>query len=202
MKKNLFFGAFGVALMMSASAMAQTSTVTNKVNTVHPDGSVTYQSQTVVKKGGDVIDPAVMPVVTFYYYEPQIKSIVSGYDLTPDVIELWDTDHNGVIDNHEFYTNAMIMYEPMEYSKRTYQDINADGIPDLTKEEYTVRLQQLPLYATVNTDGKDGLTLYEFTGVGFQDADIDNDNQVTIDEIRAAFYHQKGLAPKPEKINP
>lgn len=148
-----------------------------------------------------VVTPAAMPVVTFYYYNPTAARIVSASDLTPEIISLWDANNNKVIDNHEFYTDALIMYEPIEYSKRTYQDIDADGVPELTKEEYTMRLQQLPLYSSLNKNNKDGLTLQEFTGVGFQDADNDNDNQVTFDELREAFYHQQGLAPKPEKIN-
>jgi hypothetical protein len=107
-----------------------------------------------------------------------------------------------VIDNHEFYNGALIVYEPVEYSKRTYQDIDADGIPELTKEEYTLRLQQMPEYKKLNTDAKDGLTLYEFTGVGFQDADHNNDNQVSYDELKEAFYVREGLMEKPKKLNP
>jgi hypothetical protein len=189
------------ALVLSAPALAEnitTQAVTNKTSVVNPDGSVSYQSHTVVKKTSD---PLATPVMTFYYYEPTVKRIVSSSDLSPPVLKLWDANNNNVIDNHEFYNNALIMYEPVEYSKRTYQDIDGDGLAELTQQEYTLRLQKLPLYTSLNTDNKEGLTLREFTGVGFQDADIDNDNQVTFDEFKQAFYHEKGLAPKPEKIN-
>ena len=71
----------------------------------------------------------------------------------------------------------------------------------LTQEEYTLRLQQLPAYRNLNKDGAEGLTMYEFTGVGFQDADHDNNNQVTYDELRGAFFVKEGLAPKPLKMN-
>ncbi len=205
---KFIMGAAAIALL-SVPAVAGTETMTTKTSTVNPDGSVSYQSHSVVTgtpeavnvKTSEVITTPVAPFYTFYYYSPKAKTIVSGSDLNDDIISLWDTNNNKVIDNHEFYNGALIVYEPTEYSKRTYQDIDADGIPELTKEEYTVRLTQMPEYSKLNTDKKEGLTLYEFTGVGFQDADNDNDNQVSYDELKAAFYAKEGLAPKPLKEN-
>ncbi len=219
-KTNLLMGACALlavaSVMIAELAEAETTqTVTEKSSTVNPDGSVSYQTQSVTTKDPNVPAVAVVPgttavvvpssaavpVVTFYYYSPKTKSIMASGDLTNDVIDIWDANSNHVIDNHEFYTNQMVVYEPVEYSKRTYQDIDQDGIAELTKEEYTLRLQQVPHYKTVNTDSKDGLTMFEFTGVGFQDADNDEDNQISYDELKEAFYHQKGLTPKPEKTN-
>ncbi len=191
------------AALLAAPAMAEApkvktdtvTTVTEQSSTVAPDGSVTYQSETTVTRA-----PVKPREVTFYYYDPKIGEIVTGSELTDEMISLWDRDNNKVIDNHEFYTNALIVYEPLEYTKRTYQDVN--GKMKLTKEEYTVRLQQLPIYRSLNTDGKEGLTLYEFTGVGFQDADHDNNNQVSYDELKTAFFAKEGLVRKPLKENP
>ena len=195
--------------LMASPALATSETVTTKSSTVNPDGSVSYESHSVVTGTPDSVNvkttavttTPVHPFYTFYYYSPTAKTIVSGADLNNDIISLWDTNNNNVIDNHEFYNGALIVYEPTEYTKRTYMDIDADGIPELTKEEYTVRLTQMPEYTRLNTDKKDGLTLYEFTGVGFQDADNDNDNQVSFDELTAAFYAKEGLAAKPLKEN-
>jgi len=219
---KFIMGVAAVALLSSAALAQATETVTQKSSTVNPDGSVSYESHTVVTKDPatpvvvtttpvaasatttttvTTVEPIVPGMVTFYYYNPTVKAIASANDLTNDIISLWDADSNKVIDNHEFYNNAMVVYEPVEYSKRTYMDIDADGVPELTKEEYTTRLQQLPYYGRLNTDKKDGLTLYEFTGVGFQDADNDNNNQVSYDELKAAFYHEKGVGPKPTKEN-
>jgi hypothetical protein len=209
-KTKLFMGVCALVVSLGLPAMAEvTQSVTQKSSTVNPDGSVSYESHTVTTKDPAVVGtttvavvPAgVVPVATFYYYSPVKSRIIAANDLTNDVIDIWDSNNNKVIDNHEFYTNQMVVYEPVEYSKRTYQDIDMDGIPELTKEEYTLRLQQVPTYAKLNKDSKEGLTLYEFTGVGFQDADNDNDNQVSYDELKEAFYHQAGLAPKPEKTN-
>lgn len=203
MNKKILLTFSALAIFAAVPAFADvTSSVTTKTNTLNTDGSVSFESHTVVNKDSTVTAGAdAKPFVTFYYYNPANKKIMSGYDLTDDIIFLWDADSNKVIDNHEFYTDALVMYEPMEYSKRTYQDINADGVAELTREEYTMRLQKLPAYSQINANKKDGLTLYEFTGVGFQDADINNDNQVSVDELKEAFYHQKGLAPMPEKTN-
>lgn len=209
-KIRFFMGTAALAIALAMPALAETTkSVTSKSSVVNPDGSVSYESHTVTTKAGapavvgdgEVVPGAATTPVTFYYYDPDLKRIVAASDLTPAIISLWDADHNNVIDNHEFYTNAMIVYEPIEYSKRTYQDINADGIPDLTQEEYTQRLQQVPMYSKLNTDNKPGLTIYEFTGVGFRDADTNKNNQVSFDELRHAFYYQKGLAPKPEHLN-
>lgn len=190
-----FLGVAAVALVLGAPAMAETvKSVTTKSSAVAPDGSVAYESQTTVTRA-----PVKPGSVTFYYYDPQVGAIVSGNELTDQIIDLWDTNKNKVIDNHEFYTNAMVVYEPIEYNKRTYQDV--DGTVKLTKEEYTLRLQQLPSYRNLNKDGKEGLTLYEFTGVGFQDADLNNDNQISYDELKTAFYAKEGLIPKPLKLN-
>jgi len=197
------------ALALMASPVLATETVTTKSSTVNPDGSVSYESHSVVTGTPDSVNvkttavttTPVHPFYTFYYYSPSMKRIVSGADLNNDIISLWDTNNNNVIDNHEYYTGALIVYEPTEYTKRTYMDIDADGIPELTKEEYTVRLTQMPEYARLNTDKKEGLTLYEFTGVGFQDADHNNDNQVSYDELKTAFYAKEGLVAKPLKEN-
>ena len=197
------------ALALMASPVLATETVTTKSSTVNPDGSVSYESHSVVTGTPDSVNvkttavttTPVHPFYTFYYYSPSMKRIVSGADLNNDIISLWDTNNNNVIDNREYYTGALIVYEPTEYTKRTYMDIDADGIPELTKEEYTVRLTQMPEYARLNTDKKEGLTLYEFTGVGFQDADHNNDNQVSYDELKTAFYAKEGLVAKPLKEN-
>ncbi|PZO87297.1 MAG: hypothetical protein DI626_04320 [Micavibrio aeruginosavorus] len=197
MKTNFkaFLGVAALALAVGAPAMAETvKSVTTKSSAVAPDGSVAYESQTTITRA-----PVKPGAVTFYYYDPKLGAIVAGQDLTDGIIDLWDTNKNKVIDNHEFYTNAMVVYEPIEYSKRTYQDI--DGQLKLTQEEYTLRLQQLPEYRNLNKDGKEGLTLYEFTGVGFQDADHNNDNQVSYDELKQAFYAKEGIIRKPLKQN-
>ena len=196
-KKTLYAGVCALAIFAVvpfASAETTSKTVTTKSSTVAPDGSVEYQSTTTVTRS-----PVKPGFVTFYYYDPAQSAIVAGNELTNDLISLWDADNNDVIDNHEFYNNAMVVYEPMEYSKRTFQDV--DGVMKLTQEEYTVRLQQLPEYRNLNKDGNEGLTMYEFTGVGFQDADHDNNNQVSFDELKEAFYAKEGVIDKPLKEN-
>jgi len=221
-KFTLMLGVTAAALLISVPSMADTQTVTKKTSVVNPDGSVSYQTNTVVKEvpttaattttttvvtPGTVVETGVPIVagttvvthpVTFYYWEPATKHIVANSTLSDDILSIWDTDHNHVIDNHEYYNDAMVMYEPVEYSKRTYQDLNMDGSPELTQEEYTVRMQKVPTYGSINTDKKAGLSLYEFTGIGFQKADLNNDNQVSFDEIRKVFYDQPTFA---EKLN-
>lgn len=199
---KFMLGVAAVALIASGSAaVAATKTVTEKTSTVAPDGSVSYQSHTVVKDSAET--PAV-PVtadspVVFYYYDTEAKAIVANTDLTEDVFKIWDRDNNTYIDNHEFYSNALVVYEPVEFSKRTYQDV--DGRLQLTQEEYTFRLQQLPYYSTVNSDGKDGLTVREFTGLGFREVDVNNDNQISYDELKKAFYGQAWNAKNPDLYN-
>lgn len=182
-------------VLLAVPAMADTvRTTTTQTNDVSPDGSVRYERQTTVTRA-----PVKPGSVTFYYFEPKVGAIVSGNELTDDIIALWDRDNNKVIDNHEFYTNALVVYEPIEYTKRTFQDV--DGQMKLTKKEYTLRLQQLPSYRNLNKDGSEGLTLYEFLGVGFQDADHNNNNQVSYDELKTAFYAKEGRILKPLKMN-
>ena len=175
-----------------ADTIKTTTTVTQAEGT-YPDGTH-YERHTVIERA-----PIKPGHVTFYYYDPEVKAIVAGSELTNEMIDLWDTNDNHVIDNHEFYNNALVVYEPIEYTKRTFQDI--DGVTTLTKEEYTLRLQQLPAYRHLNKDGSEGLNLWEFTGIGFQDADHDNNNQVSYDELRNAFFAKEGLINKPLKMN-
>lgn len=212
------------AVLLAAPAMAATESVTQKSSTVNPDGSVSYESHTVVKEKpavpatsttttvvttdavpavpvGTTTTTVVTHPVTFYYYDTAHHNIVANAELTEQIFKIWDTDNNNVIDNHEYYNNAMVMYEPVEYSKRTYQDIDLDGLPELTKEEYTIRLQKLPGYATINTDKKEGVSVYEFTGFGFQAADLDDNNTVSYDELKKAFYGQSKLASEPTLYN-
>lgn len=211
-KIHSLLGVAAMALMVSAgTALAATQTVTEKTSTVNPDGSVSYQSHTVVKDApatpvvatttATTSTTEVVTPVTFYYYDTDAGVIVAQSDLTQDVFDIWDADGNTYIDNHEFYTNAMVVYEPIEYSKRTYQDVDADGRLELTQEEYTFRLQKLPYYSKVNTDDKDGLTVYEFTGLGFRDVDVDSNNQISYDELKKAFYGQAWDAANPDLYN-
>src|SRR5690242_3451936 len=66
-------------------------------------GNVVYQERKVVTR-----DPIKPGHATFYYYDPDLGKIVTGKELTDRMIGLWDKDNNKVIDNHEFYTNALI----------------------------------------------------------------------------------------------
>jgi hypothetical protein len=216
-KNIMLTGVAVIALgVLNAPAFAaSTQTVTQKTSTVNPDGSVTYDSQSVTTAvpGSTVVTTQAPPVatttttvvtgqpgavvgsvpVTFYYFDPIVSRVVSTPTLSDSVFARWDDDNNRLIDMQEFYRNKPVMYEPVEYSKRTYQDINADGIPDLTQEEYTVRIQQLPLYTSLNRDNKAGMSLYEFIGSGFQRADRNDDNYLDWEELRNAFYGQKFL---------
>lgn len=216
-RKQFLLTVAALTIAVAAPAMA-TQSVTSKTSTVNPDGSVSYESQTVVVK--DPVPPvsvttttvvpttsatvvtttptavvgtgAVVPV-TFYYYDPVKAHVVSVPDLSDSIFALWDEDHNDIIDMNEFYRNKMVMYEPVEYSKRTFQDIDADGDLELTQDEYTVRIQQLPTYSRLNTDNKAGISLYEFIGTGFQAADKDDNNNLSYKELHNAFYGQAYL---------
>ncbi len=183
-------------LIDTASAATSAKTVTTQTNTVAPDGSVQYEKHTVVTTGEVPVRP-----MTFYYYDKGFDRIVSSYELTPTIFEIWDKDNNKMIDMGEFYDNELVMYEPVEYSNRTYTDLDADGHPELTREEYTVRLTQLPMYATINSDGKDGISAYEFVGTGFQAVDRDDDNQISYNELSKAFYEQPRFASEPDLYN-
>ncbi len=192
--KGLMTAAAVMLVAVPAMAEPEKKVTVEDTEILKPDGSVAYQQQKVVTR-----TPVKPGVATFYYYDPELGQIVTGNDLTDRMIGLWDTDNNKVVDNHEFYTNALIVYETREYSHRTFQDI--DGQMKMTKEEYTVRLQQLPSYRNMNKDAGEGLTLYEFTGVGFQDADHNNNNQVSYNELRNTFWTKEGLMPKQLKLN-
>ena len=194
--KNIgFSGVAACALLAAVPAGAAEDVKIFKSETTgtYADGT-TYERHTTVTRA-----PIKPGAVTFYYFDPEVNGIVAGNELTDEIILLWDTNSNHVIDNHEFYNNAMVVYEPVEYTKRTFQDI--DGQTKLTKEEYSVRMKTLPAWRHLNKDGSEGLDLYEFTGVGFQDADHDNNNQVSYDELRTAFFAKEGLIRKPLKIN-
>lgn len=196
---SLLLSAAAISVVSVSSVLAATQTVTEKKSVVAPDGSVVYQSHSVVTDAGAA--PVVISPVTFYYYDVPTRHVLASQELTDDVIAIWDTDKNKYIDNHEFYNNAYVVYEPVEYTKRTYQDFDMDGTLELTQEEYTTRVQQLPYYANVNTDKKEGLSVYEFTGVGFREADVDSDNQVSYDELKKAFYGQAWNAKNPDLYN-
>lgn len=194
------FGVAACALLASPAMAAGNKKDTNTVTTITSESSGTYADGTTYQRDTVFMRAPIKPgVVTFYYYDPKVGAIVTGNELTNEMISLWDKDNNRVIDNHEFYTNALIAYEPIEYTKRTFQDV--DGQKKLTQEEYTFRLQQLPAYRNLNKDGNEGLNLWEFLGVGFQDADHNNNNQVGYDELRTAFFAKEGLIRKPLKMN-
>lgn len=202
--KTLMLGAAGLALAVSAPANAETAavkaetttTVTTETNVVKPDGDMVYEKHSIETKG----DAGIRPV-TFYYFDSDLTRIVAASELTEEIFDIWDKDSNGYIALNEYHDNGMVMYEPIEYSSRTYQDIDADGNLELTKEEYTFRLQQLEGYQSVNTDGEAGISAAEFVDAGFQITDDDDDNQISYEELKEAFYGQKRLASEPEIYN-
>jgi hypothetical protein len=192
----------GVALcaLLTAPAMAAGKKDGDEIKVMTEQSSGAYADGTIYERHTTIMRAPIKPgSVTFYYYDPRLGAIVSGNELTDDIIALWDANNNRVIDNHEFYTNAFVAYEPLEYTKRTFQDVN--GQKKLTKQEYTYRLQQVPYYKNLEKDGKEGLNLWEFLGVGFQDADLNNNNQVGYDELRTAFFAKEGIIRKPLKMN-
>lgn len=193
-KTLLTAAVFTAAVLPAMAAEPDRKVSVEETNVVGIDGRMVYQQQKTITR-----EPVKPGSTTFYYYDPDVGAIITGNELTDKMIGLWDKDNNKVIDNHEFYSNAMIVYEPREYTHRTYQDI--DGEMKMTKKEYTLRLQQLPSYRNMNKDGGEGLTIYEFTGVGFQDADHNNNNQVSYNELRNAFWTKEGLMPKQLKLN-
>lgn len=192
--KTLLAATAVIAIAAPAMAEPEKSVTVEETQILKPDGKVAYEQQKIVRR-----NPVKPGAATFYYYDHNLGQIVTGSELTDRMIELWDKDKNKIIDNHEYYTNALIVYETREYNLRTYQDI--DGQVKMTKAESTVRLQQLPSYRNMNKDGGEGLTLWEFTGVGFQDADHNNNNNVSYNELRNAFWAKEGLIPKPLKMN-
>lgn len=193
MKKHIqtLMGVAALALLAGPALATSTNEVTTKSSTVNPDGSVDYQRHTIVRKGdtAPAATVAVVPV-TFYYYDVERSRIVAADDMSESIFNLWDKDSNDLIDMDEFYSNQMVIYEPIEYSKRTYQDVDADGALELTQQEYTLRLQQISTYSEINKDDKEGISVHEFIDTGFQKADANDDNYISYDELRNSFYGQ------------
>lgn len=198
MKKYLLAGVAVLAGFSAAPAIAQTGVVTQTTTTVAPvaNGTV-YESKTVTKRAAP---EGVRPVV-FYYYDGGAGEIIAADTVTDEIFKLWDVDGNGHISPQEFYRNAMVIYEPVETRTQVFADVDGNGRLELTQEEYTLRLAQVPHYADMNKDGKPGISAHEFLGTGFQDADRNDDNQVSIGEFTNAFYGQPKLASDQNRYN-
>lgn len=221
-KAHLFLSAAAV-MALGAPVAAQTAAVTTTTTTaVAPtvDGGVVYESHSVTgPAGAHVVAPVgtttvvttpntvVAPVtanhrpLVFYYYDAKAGQIVAASTMTEDIFRIWDRDGNGNISPQEYYYNAMVMYEPVETRTKVFADIDADGRLELTQNEYTMRLQQLPGYTTLNTDSKAGISVHEFVGAGFQRTDDNDDNQVSYDELVEQFYDQPAMASEQERYN-
>lgn len=198
------------ALLGSSAALAHDANVsatTTTTTAVAPgaDGAVVYESHRVTAPATAVSADATAKVihrpVVFYYYDVPHSEIVAASTMSQDIFKIWDTDGNGHISPQEYYNNQMVMYEPVETETKIFSDIDADGRLELAREEYTLRLQRLPSYSVINTDGKAGISVHEFVGAGFQEADDNDDNQVSYSELVEAFYGQPRLASEPEAYN-
>lgn len=198
-KTYLLAGAAALVGFSAAPAMAQTGVVTQTTTKVAPvtDGTTVYESKTVTKRAAP---EGVRPVV-FYYYDAKAGEIIAADTVTEDIFKLWDVDGNGYVSPQEFYRNAMVIYEPVETRTQVFADVDGDGRLKLAKEEYTLRLAQVPGYAEINKDGKPGISAHEFLGTGFQDADRNDDNQVSYSEFVNAFYGQPKMATDQERYN-
>lgn len=199
MKKSYLLTVAAVLTLTSPIALAQNASVTTTTTTVAPtvEGGVVYESHSVTSAPGVVVQRPV----TFYYYDTAPGQIVAATTMSKDIFNIWDKDRNGYISPQEYYENAMVIYEPIETKTTVFSDIDADGRLELTQEEYTLRLQQLPGYAQLNTDAKTGISVHEFVGAGFQETDDNDDNQVSYDELVEQFYNQPRLASEQERYN-
>lgn len=198
-KFAVLLGASALVLGAALPAAAQDAAVTTKTTTeVVPlaDGGVVYESHKVTQ----AVPTGERPIV-FYYYDAQAGEIVAASDLTQDIFNIWDQDRNGYISPQEYYRNVMVSYEPVETETRIFVVDEKTGRLKLTQEEYTMRLEQVPYYRNVNTDKKPGLSVYEFIGTGFQEADRNDDNQVSFSELKDQFYKQPRLASDQEIYN-
>lgn len=175
------------------SAVVKTQTVTEVEPTV--DGGTIYEKKTVV---APVATDGKRPVI-FYYYDAKAGEIVAASDMSKEIFQIWDKDRNGYVSPQEFYENAMIIYEPTETSTTVFSDVN--GRLKVTQEEYTLRLQRIPAYGEINKDNKAGISAYEFLGTGFQEADDNDDNQISYGEFTEAFYGQPRMASEQERYN-
>lgn len=198
-KSYLLAGVAVLAGFATLPATAQTGVTTNTTTTVVPtvEGGTVYESKTVTKSTA----PEGQRPVVFYYYDAKAGEIIAADTVTEDIFKLWDVDGNGHISPQEFYRNAMVIYEPVETRTQVFADVDGNGRLELTKEEYTLRLAQVPHYADINKDGKPGISAHEFLGTGFQDADRNDDNQVSYSEFTDAFYGQPKLASDQNRYN-
>lgn len=203
--KTLLLSASALMALTAAPALAQQATVTTKTTTaVAPtvDGGVVYETHSVTKPTDTVVasGEARRPVV-FYYYDTKAGEIIAASTMTEEIFNIWDKDRNGYVSPQEYYNNEMVVYQPVETETKVFSDVDADGRLELTLEEYTMRLEQVPDYTVINTDAKTGLTVQEFVGAGFQETDDDDNNQVSYGELVEAFYGQPRMASEQERYN-
>lgn len=194
-----YFLLAGAAMIMGAVStptFAQDAAVSTTTTVVTPtvDGGTLYESKTVTAPVAGERRPMV-----FYYYDAKAGEIVAASTMSEEIFKIWDKDGNGYISPQEYYSNEMVVYEPVETRTQVFSDVN--GRLKLTKEEYTLRLQRIPGYAEMDTDGKAGISVHEFVGAGFQETDDNDDNQVSYGELVEAFYGQPRLASEQERYN-
>ena len=124
-------------------------------------------------------------VINFMDFDLNHDGILSAREVGDMLFKLYDTDGNQVIDNNEYERRAVVTVVPVEKTTKVSYDFDGDGKPDVTKYTYETFLQDTML--TRFDKNRDGLSPHEFTGLYFNEADVNHDHAIDLKEWEGTY---------------
>ena len=169
--KNMNFKIAGLSLMTLASLTAQSA----------------YSNAEVVKTT-TVVENKDLPNVKrvdFMSFDANHDGVLSMREVGDVLFGAFDKDGNGAIDNKEYDEASVYTVIPMEATKLTFTDYNADGVDEkvtLTREEFLERSNLMRFDKDM-----DGLSPRDFMGSEVKAMDINHNNLIEKDEWERAY---------------
>lgn len=171
--------ALGVSMVMASAPAVKADTVTKET-------IVQQQDIPNTKK------------INFADFDLNHDGVLQRSEVGEVLFHIFDTDGNGVIDDHEYNKPMVLTIIPMEKKTITSYDFDDNG----SSEHTTVtedQFYQRSMLARFDKSGKGGISAKDFlNGRNYWTLDDNNDKMVDLKEFKAAYIK----ATTPSALNP
>lgn len=146
---------------------------------------VTTRSEMHVETKENAIAPEGTRLFNIADFDVNKDGILTRAEVGERLFHMYDTDGNQMIDNLEYQRPAIVTVLPVEKTVTINYDFDGDGVAEQQEKVYEnfVRYTQLARF----DNDKDGLSPREFVDRGFLEADIDDDNFVSLKEWQGSY---------------
>lgn len=171
-------------------------TVTKKTVTEMSNGTTVQKTVTTDKSSAPgakiewATDPDSLPAVGihapgFSDFDLNKDNIVSVNEIGKSLFKYYDADGNEKIDNNEYKQRIVVNAAPVQKDTVISYDFDGDGVADKTQYTYETFMQETMLSRF--DKNSNGLSPHEFTGLDFDEADVDHSKEIDLKEWQGTY---------------